>query len=241
MSALGDAIREAREKKRLSQEQLGEFFGVTKSAVSAWESGKAIPDPRKFSKLIEVLDLKGGDVDMAYISSVITDTAAATDKDVQTRILAGYAAAQKGILAGDGPYPPQTLRRLADIPLWASSEAGEEGVVVLAPDPIDFLRRSERMENVKKPFAFYVVGETMSPVIEHGTQVIINPTLPPTANKDHVFIQDLPDGTMKATVKRLLKLEPTTWRVRQYSPMKDLDLPRAVWAKAFRITEKRED
>lgn len=128
-----------------------------------------------------------------------------------------------------------------DVPVWASAQAGDDGALVLVPDPIDYIHRSERMRTVKNPFAFYVVGSSMSPVIEHGIQVVINPSLPPMPGRDHVFIQDLPDGNMKAMVKRLLRSTEKAWRVRQYNEPKDFDLPRSAWSKAYRISEKRED
>lgn len=134
-------------------------------------------------------------------------------------------------------YPPGR----PDVPVWASAQAGDDGAIVLTPDPIDYIHRSDRMRGVKNPFAFYVVGTSMSPAIEHGTQVVINPSLPPMAGRDHVFIQDLPDGTMKAMVKRLIRSTERSWRVRQFNEPRDFDLARGVWTKAYRITEKRED
>src|SRR5207253_4493927 len=46
----------------------------------------------------------------------------------------------------------------ATVPVWASAEAGSDGAMVLVNDPIDYIRRSERMQGVKNPFAFYVIG-----------------------------------------------------------------------------------
>jgi phage repressor protein C with HTH and peptisase S24 domain len=123
--------------------------------------------------------------------------------------------------------------------VWASAEAGSDGAMVLVNDPIDYIRRSERMQGVKAPFAFYVIGASMTPAIEHGDQVVVNPALPPKAGADCVFIQEERDGTMRALVKRLLKTGPDSWRVRQYNPPKDFDLPKKKWPKALLITEKR--
>lgn len=128
-----------------------------------------------------------------------------------------------------------------DIPVWASAQAGDDGAIILTPDPIDYIRRSERMRAVKNPFAFYVIGGSMSPAVEPGMQVVVNPALPPAHDRDHVFIQDLPDGTMKAMIKRLLRQTATVWRVRQFNPPRDFDLPKATWPKCYRISEKRED
>ena len=41
---IGERIREARKRKGLSQEQLGEKLGLSFQAVSTWETGKFIPD-----------------------------------------------------------------------------------------------------------------------------------------------------------------------------------------------------
>lgn len=48
-------IREARLKKGLSQTQLGAEVGVTKSAVSAWENEREIPDARRMARLMRAL------------------------------------------------------------------------------------------------------------------------------------------------------------------------------------------
>jgi phage repressor protein C with HTH and peptisase S24 domain len=130
------------------------------------------------------------------------------------------------------PGPP-------DIPVWASAEAGNHGAMVLVNDPIDWIRRSERMLGVQKPFAFLAIGTSMSPAIEHGDQLVINPALLPIIGKDHVFLQTQEDGTILALVKRLLRVGATAWKVRQFNPPEDFDLPKAKWSKALVVSEKR--
>ena len=41
---IGAVIKEKRQKKDLTQEQLAEYLNVSVSAVSQWESGKTTPD-----------------------------------------------------------------------------------------------------------------------------------------------------------------------------------------------------
>jgi phage repressor protein C with HTH and peptisase S24 domain len=148
-------------------------------------------------------------------------------------------------LAAASSLPSQPIQRVAeppgrpDVPVWASAEAGQDGAMVLVNDPIDYIRRSERMQGVKNPFAFYVIGSSMSPAIEHGDQVVVNPAVPVRAGADCVFIHDDENGTMLALVKRLLRVSPDHWRVRQFNPPKDFDLPRKKWSRALLITEKR--
>ena len=215
MSELGDTLRAAREAKGMTQVALAAYFNISKSAVNQWESGKNIPDQRKIAALAEKLEL---------------------DPALLVR-LAGIPASGAAPTAAMSPVPTPPGR--PDIPVWASAEAGSDGAMVLVNDPIDWIRRSERMQGVQKPFAFYVIGSSMSPAIEHGDQVVVNPSLLPTAGKDHVFLQTQEDGTILALVKRLLRVGATSWKVRQFNPPKDFDLPKAKWSKALMITEKR--
>ena len=54
---LGEKIKEARKNAGLSQEQLAERLGVSRSAVAKWETDKGIPDVdylKVLSKLLNV-------------------------------------------------------------------------------------------------------------------------------------------------------------------------------------------
>lgn len=115
-----------------------------------------------------------------------------------------------------------------------------DGALILTPDPVDYVSRNDRMQAVKNPFAFVVVGNSMSPAINHGDTVVVNPALKPKIGDDCVFIQDRDDGTMLAVVKRVYRL-PTadTWHVRQFDPREDFKLPRQIWAKVFVVDEIR--
>lgn len=127
-----------------------------------------------------------------------------------------------------------------DIPVWASAQAGDDGAIILVPDPVDYIYRSERMREVKNPFAFQIVGSSMSPALEHGDQVVINPALLLRTGVNAVFIQEQPDGTYLAMVKRLLRITADHWQVRQFEPVKDFSLSRKKWARAHVIAEIRK-
>lgn len=135
---------------------------------------------------------------------------------------------------------PQASPDLADIPVWASASAGdEEGTIVLTDSPIDFIRRSELMLGVAKPFAFYIVGDSMLERFAQGDMGVINPSLPLRPMDDCVFIQHGEDGVIYGLVKRLLRATPDSWRVRQLNPHRDFVLPKAKWSTAYRIAETR--
>ncbi len=126
-----------------------------------------------------------------------------------------------------------------DVPVWASAEGGMDGAIILTPDPIDYIRRSERMLTVKNPFAFNVIGGSMSPAIEHGDQVVINPTLHARPGNDCVFVHEQGDGILLAVVKRLVRANMDHWKVKQFSPAEEFQLPKKKWVKVYVIAEIR--
>ncbi|MFC2024837.1 multiprotein-bridging factor 1 family protein [Chloroflexota bacterium] len=56
MSILADKIRDCRERKGWSQENLARHLGVSLHTVHRWEIGKTIPSPLAMEKLQKVLD-----------------------------------------------------------------------------------------------------------------------------------------------------------------------------------------
>lgn len=73
---LADKIIELRKKNGLSQEELGEKLGVSRQAVSKWESIQAIPD---ITKIIKMADLFGVTTD--YLLKDEMDTILKEDAD----------------------------------------------------------------------------------------------------------------------------------------------------------------
>lgn len=55
-------IKEYREKKGWTQEQLADKIGVVKSAVSMWETGDRKPDICTLKKLAELLECTADDL-----------------------------------------------------------------------------------------------------------------------------------------------------------------------------------
>ena len=53
MNKIGERIKEARNKAKLTQEQLGERLGITKSAISQWENGNTLPEMPLFIRFCE--------------------------------------------------------------------------------------------------------------------------------------------------------------------------------------------
>ncbi len=53
----GNLIREARQRKNYTQNELGMMLGVTNKAVSRWENGESFPDIGVLESLSHLLEL----------------------------------------------------------------------------------------------------------------------------------------------------------------------------------------
>jgi phage repressor protein C with HTH and peptisase S24 domain len=53
-----------------------------------------------------------------------------------------------------------------------------------------------------------------------------------------ILIRQDPDGVRHVLVKRLIGWTDENWRVRQYNPARDFDLPRAEWSEIQTIVGK---
>ena len=231
---LGDRVTAQRKAKGWTQAELASRvtragFRISQGGIAQIER-RGNTEPKSIVHLAHVLELqpswlqtgKGVKESGARDSGSDGTGAATSSKATKVRMTAE-------------PAPEGT----PDVPVWASAEAGSDGAIILTPDPIDYIRRSERLRGVREPFAFYVVGHSMSPAIKHGDQVVVNPILPVRPGVECVFIHADASGTMFALVKELLRSTAENWRVRQHNPAKDYELPKKKWSRAHVIAEIR--
>lgn len=55
--SFGDRLRKIRQDRRLSQPEVADMVGVSKSTYSNWENDKFYPKTRCFARLIEVFEI----------------------------------------------------------------------------------------------------------------------------------------------------------------------------------------
>ena len=55
--SLGNKLAQTRKKQNLTQEQLAERLGVTRQAVSRWESDAAYPETDKIVRMAQILEV----------------------------------------------------------------------------------------------------------------------------------------------------------------------------------------
>ena len=86
-NTFGETLKELRESKNLSQQQLANYLYVNRSSISNWESGRRIPDIIILSRLAQVLN-----IDISELTCVIDDDTTPPEViivDDETILLAG--------------------------------------------------------------------------------------------------------------------------------------------------------
>jgi len=133
------------------------------------------------------------------------------------------------------------LNERPDLPVYASARAGDDGMVITF-DPVDWTLRPDELLRAKRAFGFVVSGDSMEPRIEQGDTVFIHPTLAPRRGDDVLLTAiDLfketgeLTGETRALVKRLVKIEPKAWVVKQYNPLREYRLARDEWQHTYKI------
>lgn len=141
-------------------------------------------------------------------------------------------------LAKNSAAEVTTSLEVPKLPLYGSAQGGPEGIITFADGPIDWVSCPPELVHVKNAFAVWVVGDSMSPRFEPGWIAYVNPHRPAVAGNDVLLIRKEEDGTEHAMVKTLVATTPTSWRVRQYNPRKEFDLPRKTWQRVLWIGQR---
>lgn len=63
---IAENIVRLRHEKKITQERLAEFLGVTKASVSKWETGQSMPDILMLPQLATYFDVKVDEL-MGYV------------------------------------------------------------------------------------------------------------------------------------------------------------------------------
>lgn len=222
MSELGNFLRQARRKAKLSQQALADGFKISKAAVSKWESGGTVPDRRKMHQLARTL---GVPVDQ------LRDLAD-RDDGAQQGDAPDAPLARPSKTAEPPSQPPVSAPPLR---VYGSSDSGPDGAFALSRDPVAWIARDARLVGVVDAFAVYVQGTSMIHAYEPGNLLLVNPGTQPVSGDDVLLVREERDGTMHALVKRLVRYNATTWTVKQFNPEKTYGLARSDWQRAHLV------
>lgn len=121
-----------------------------------------------------------------------------------------------------------TIHGSRDLPVFGTAQGGS-GALIVTDQAVDYVVRPAPLLRVRDGYGMIVSGESMSPKIENGDTVLVNPHLPHRNGDTCVFRSHQDDGTVLAIVKTLRRFNDETWFVRQFNPPKDFQLKRSEW------------
>lgn len=211
---VGLRIRNARELKGLSQEEVAESVGGGQSTIGRIESGDFKRMPSVLPAVARLLEIPMDDLDPE---------------------LAG--------IAPPPPPPGSVVHRVLgaeDFKVYASAEGGP-GEIILSTDPIEIIPRPSIVTNIREAYGLIITGTSMWPEYRHGETAIVNPLLPFQPGEVHIFYAER-EGAARAAIKELRRATPDNWLVSQHNPpegaKKDFSMSRKEWQWAHRVLGK---
>lgn len=209
---IGKMIRETRENKGLSQEDVAEVVGGGQSTIARIEQGdwKRIPTALPAIAKMLGIPLEGLDPELAGLPA-----------------------------AGPGSLVAKVLGA-EDFKVYASAEGGP-GEIILSTDPIEVIPRPSVVVNIREAYGLIITGTSMFPEYRHGETAIVNPLLPFQPGEVHIFYAER-EGAARASIKELRRATPDNWLVTQHNPpegkSKDFSMPRREWRWIHRVLGK---
>jgi phage repressor protein C with HTH and peptisase S24 domain len=147
-------------------------------------------------------------------------------------VTVAYLASGETSVPVEGASPEMLAR---DFPVYGAAQGGPSGAMAMSSDPIQRISRPDPLLTVKTGYGVFVVGESMSPAYEQGDIALVHPKLPAKRGADVILMRREPDGTPHVLIKHLIGWTDTDWRVRQYNPPLEYDLPKAEWTEVETI------
>lgn len=167
---MGETIRKKRGEKNLSQKDMAEYLGVTSSAVSKWEKGKALPDVTLLGPLARLLEVSLEellDFQKELTTDQITDYLEEAHRKLKTEPFSVVAAWAENLIL--------TFPRSYQLILWLTSLLESQGVMgkELMTKPLEELfekwyqrvllsgDEQERLSAAERLFYFYLRKEKL--------------------------------------------------------------------------------
>ena len=224
---LGNVIKEARKARNITQGQIAAEFGITRSAVTIWETSDSGPQRDRLPRLA---DLLGIDLAAAMRGEmVLVDGAVATSAPKSKPNVRPASEALKVDLP--------KLKGPRDVPVLGTGVCGDDGDFRFNGQTIDYAPRPPGIEGKKDVFVVYVVGDSMAERYEDGDPLYVDPHRRPKP-RDIVIVElkapsDGEPGS--AFVKRLVRRGGGKIVVEQFNPPKELIFDEDEVARLHRV------
>ncbi|MFN0191047.1 MAG: helix-turn-helix domain-containing protein [Aestuariivirga sp.] len=209
---LAENIKVRRSAKSYSQAELAESAGVSQQLINALENGKV-----------------GSTKFMPEIAAAL----GCTVRELDPRF--GNADRPK-------QNPSYVVKSASELPILAAKEMPPVSMSVeISVEPVDFMDRPPLLENVRDGYALFVADDLMSPELERGDMVLVNPHFPPIPNTTCILLQES-GGARIGKVRRLLGFTADEWHVKMWNGPVDSvpenSLNRQAWQLCHRIVAR---
>lgn len=198
MNPSSNRIRDYRQARGWTLQQLAEASGTTKSQIDKLEKGERRLTVDWLMRLATPLNCDPRDL-------LVMDSAAPSLSPPPT------------LQAMHGSLLPA-----ATLPVRGAARGGAAQEMFLTDGAIDQVPRPHYLAHVKDAYAVYVVGDSMSPMYRPRQLLFINPYKLPVAGSGVVITQ--PSGAV--LIKEFVRQKPTGVVLREYQPtQRDFTLP----------------
>jgi phage repressor protein C with HTH and peptisase S24 domain len=209
-SAVKSKLREARERRGLTQEQLAEMAGTSQPQIDRLESGKRTLTIDWMVRLAPLLGV--------------------TPVDLNVELAAEAAAVQ--FFDSPPPRPPKPRRGSAgptahsaeysqQIPIRSAARGGSSQEMFLQDGPIGYTARPNSLRGVREAYAIYMTGDSMEPRYYSGWLLHVNPFKPVVRGRDVVIYKK--DNSV--LIKEFVRRDAAHTFVRQLNPQEDIKFP----------------
>lgn len=193
---LGERIREEREKRGLSQADLGRRVGISQVTVNKIETGKTVKS-KWLPELMSVLSIPfTGSLPEAPVEGAVEDLALLR----------------------------QTLPQ--DIPVKGVAVGGNDADFSFNGSVSDYVRRPPGLMKANGIYAVHVVSDSMSPRYSPGDLLFVSALRAPAIGDDVVVeMHSEEDGSPgKGFIKRLVKRSGSVVKLHQFNPDADIEI-----------------
>lgn len=229
--SLPNRIRELRERRQLTQEELAAAIGTSKMQVSRLERGERRLTQSWMERIGQALRVHPAELLPAVQAFPLAAPRGAS----------GAGAAPGEVRPADDHLPITAGALPRDVPVLGTSRGGRAdgpSDFELNGEVVDFARRPPGIGQLRDVFALYVVGESMTPWRQPGDLVYCTRSRHPRPG-DYVVVELQPgEGEPPAALlKRLVGLRGQRLVLEQYHPREELKIDQTRVRQLYRVID----
>ena len=223
-------VRQWREARGMTQQQLADAIGRDKSVVSKLERGLSGLTGATLSSIAQAMGINPG-----ALYEPPPDGSRPVREDEAAQV--GSVSIKKPRANAEGFVPSGLVGDRADLPIYASAAGGSTGMLITY-EPIDWVKRPEPLFNVRNGFGMYVVGDSMEPAYRQGDMILVHPNRPANSGDDVLVVKNDGNGSHEALVKTLVSTHDGVVKLHQHNPADEFTVPQSQVHAVYLIVGK---